>query len=236
MNCNKPSEINQKQVFVACIDFKKDRLNFREALVLAQQGMRKFPYSYHLRLNKALLLESLGNSRAAEKELIGLIYLYPNRQELHNYLGRIFYETNKSKALLALLSSIALDPDNEIGQENLIFVKRLLDRNPLREKPSVNRSSLTSFQIDDFEIINQRLSRLSKNKTTAASKLEDRLGLFFETLNNYKHRKEGFFWEFYAPHYINIYKKNLTKDFANYISENQNGKRSAQMKFDFGTK
>lgn len=216
--CNHPVRINQKDVFVNCIDYKKDKFDYREALELAQQGIKKFPYNYKLRLKKALLFENLGNSTAAEKELIGLIKLYPNRQELHNYLGRIYYDKDRSKALLSLLKSIAIEPQNELGKENLIFVKRLLDGRPMDFGVISSTSKLDAFKVDDFDVINNTLRHLPRQRNITIEDLNIRLNIFFEALEHYTHRREGFFWEYYVPQYVSIYKENKTSTYVYYLS------------------
>ncbi|MGI9527325.1 MAG: hypothetical protein ACR2MS_09475 [Weeksellaceae bacterium] len=217
MICNKPFEIDRKEVFVDCIEYKKEKMNFREALDIASQGIRKYPYSYNLRLKRALLLENLGNTAFSEKELIGLIKLYPEKQELHNYLGRIFYEKDKSKALLALLTSIAIEPNNSMSRENLLFVKRMLRGRTMYAHIAKSDSPLSSFKIDDFDIINYKLDRMDKSLGVSLNNLPERLDFFFKTLHEYDHRKEGFFWEYYAQKFISIYVNDKTDEFASHL-------------------
>lgn len=211
--------VDKESTLKLCKSIYTEKHRYREALRVIEIAQRKFPYSYEVRLQKALALNDLGSYHEATKEIAGLIQLYPEKFELHNYLARIQYNHDKVKSVMPFIISVLIDPEHPQAAENIIFIKRLLHpKTNLREGVSNTNYVLRNTGLDNFDLVKYHLSKTTEsNELNSQNYLTERISLLCEALQLTSHNRKGFFWETYASYFMHIEQKDQIELMVNHM-------------------
>ena len=225
--------VDTRETFVYCKAVYTQKNNYRQALNVIEIAQKKFPYSYDVRLQKALALQDLGSSSYAQKELIGLLKLYPSKPDLHNYLARIQYGNDRVTSLMSFIMSVMLNPNDKETKENLIFAKRLLNTKPMSwEINSTKAQKLTCTGKNSFDLVHYELT----HNTTGTSIKDDRdylierITVLAEALETTNHSKSGYFWDFYGEYFIELNKQDLVAAAVDMMLNNDNNPDAENLK------
>ncbi|MDO5656312.1 MAG: hypothetical protein Q4G27_09255 [Flavobacteriaceae bacterium] len=212
--------VMNEQTFLYCQAVYHRKNNHRQALSVIEMAGRKFPYSYHVRLQKALALQHIGSTDESTRELTGLLQLYPNKFELHNYLARIQYDKDRIKSVMPFIVSVIVEPRNPVAKENLVFIKRLLNNKNLPFELSEHADlALINTGDNNFELVSYELRSNSKgvNDRSERDYLIHRIGVLTSGLEKTSHLKRGFFWDFYGSYMAELNAHNLIDTAVDHI-------------------
>ncbi|MFV0531065.1 MAG: tetratricopeptide repeat protein [Flavobacteriales bacterium] len=237
--CSKETAQLDEQTFIKCghaYEFDKNEIN---AAKFYDLGLKKYPNSFQIRYEKAILFLNNNKDYEASITLLPLLQHYKDNILLHNAIGRIEYNQNRTAALMALIMSEFLDPDSKYSQQNIISIKELFKRKAFvkTSSSSENKMSLHNTynssgtqkklsKINDFNHTDFILSTQSivgnfdiKDEIKLLTKQFDFLGISLKETN---HLKKGEYWTFYAPIFIKIQENNLSETAAYYLLKDKN--------------
>ncbi len=144
----------------------------------------------------------------AKKYLENAITLQPDFPIAHNQLGRLVYKQNRTASFMALFFYNLLAPHSIEASQNLSYLKELLIRPVFtashNEKPLDDFSSVDAI-MNAKNSINQSLS----NDYPAYFLM--RLDWLCISLMENSADQTSFFWRFYAPYFIDMYKLHYSK-------------------------
>lgn len=224
--------VEKAETFIFCKSVYSHKYDFREALKVIEIAQKKHPYSYDIRLEKALALHDLGSSTDAAKELIGLIKLYPDKFELHNYMARIQYNNDRVKSVMPFIVSVMTDPNNPQATENITFIKRLLSSKSMSwELESKNNQTLSYTGADNFDMVKYQLTRDSRNdEANTRAFLINRIDTLCKAIEQTDHNKSGFFWDYYAKYFLALKHENLIPTAVDYMLHPGNSMQFQRLK------
>ncbi len=225
-NCKIQSLKKQAQnpQIVKCSKAFTESMQYQSALQSIEIAYAREPYNYNIRLQRVLALNNVGNQKKAEEDLKRLIKLYPEKAELHNYLARLQFPQHRVPALMAFLWSMNTEGKENFYRENSPYVKRLLSSDfSIKEiKSNESASNFTSrhgmiypVSSEDFTHAEFELNTTSSQYTVYNfNSLVQKINSLGKGLKETTHLKSGFYWETYAPYFIELYDKHLTKAFV----------------------
>lgn len=205
--------IEDESSFVFCKRVYTQNFDPRKALEILNIGSEKFPYNYDIRLQKVLTYQDLKEYDLASKELSGLIHLYPERQDLHNYMARIQFNQNKVESIMPFVFVAMIAPKSPQSKENRIYLKRLLSKRNF-DVDRLKKKDQNNFMEVAGEMNASSFGMLEKNEI---EKYARRLNVFCLALKKHKKHKEGLFWDYYAPYFIELNNQNLVISATKYI-------------------
>lgn len=170
-------------------------------------------YLIHYELAIALIKDR--DFSRAKRQLINTIALMPNFASPHNLLGRLVYKKNRTASFMALCFYNLLAPGSIQARRNISYLKELSSRlvssvNRRGEKTAKHGIAYRSAA-NDFSSIDLILN--AENSMNKAFPVDDpdyfltRFNWFCESLQENSKDQSGFFWKFYAPYFIDIYKR-----------------------------
>lgn len=231
--------VKNKNTFLYCKSIYSQQIQYREALQVMDIAEKKFPYSYEVRLQKALALQQMGSNKEAGEILSGLIQLYPDKFELHNYMARLEYSNDRIKSLMPFIVSVIIQPNGSTSQENLIFIKRLLDSRGFERRSPRGAKMIQPVGENNFDLVNYEIAYNSHGTQEKNTKvyLTQRMNIFLNALSNTTCNKEGFFWNFYGRYFTEMEKQNLIESAVNQMLNKDNlpkDRRLQQLNASFG--
>ncbi len=161
--------------------------------------MNNYMIQYELALT---YIEKRDHTRI-EKHLENAITLQPDFALPHNLLGRLEYKKNRTPAFMALCFYNLLTPQAEESRDNLLYLKELLSRIVLTTPHSADLPN-------DFSSVDLSLNAKNTINSSFSNGRPDYFLMRFNWLcraliENSAHQA-GFFWNFYAPYFIDVYK------------------------------
>lgn len=202
-----------------------------EAIEIYNQGIELFPDYYQLYFNKGVTLSSLQEFEKAELSFQNAVLYNPEHASSHNALARISL-INKTNipALLAFGRFFVEEPQGARAKLNLPFIKKLMSANVERTGENSVTINIDSNMLNsdneekkanDFSAIELMLSMAAALDYEEKNKGKTEVELFIEkfknicaTLKDVKHDNFGFYWEYYAPYFINMKESDLIEPFA----------------------
>ena len=201
-----------------------------KALSIYTDGIKKFPTFYQLYYNKAITLEKVQKHDESLICLQKTVSLKPNLSSSHNLIGRIQLANNQRiPSLLAFCRFMTLEPLTDRGKENLKSIQILMKGNVEKTGDNstaihVDPATLTKSKEYSFSTQELALSMATAldndarfaNKTEVEQfirKFDNICGSLKESKANYS----GFYWDYYAPYFIEMKDKQLIETFA-YVS------------------
>lgn len=212
-----------------------DALNKTDSSILIyDEGIKLFPNYHKLYFNKGVTFSSVKKYDDAIFCFQKAVSLDPAFPGAHNAVGRVEYWSGKNiPALLAFCRFFVLEPQSGRAKENLGYIQKILVSNVEQKKDnsitvsidskmlnaindSANQSTENNFASTEFLL--QIGSALDYDKKYANETEVERFIRKFEvicsSLKETKENKRGFFWEFYAPYFIEMYDKNFIETFG----------------------
>lgn len=211
--------VDKAETFIFCKSVYTHKYDYRKALNVIEIAQKKYPYSYNIRLEKALALNDLGSHTTASKEIIGLIKLYPNKFELHNYLARIQYENDRVMSVMPFIFSVIINPSNPQASENITFIKRLLSSRLMNWEVDSNAMETLGYtRPNSFDFVKYKLIRDAKyNESDTRLFLINKIYLLANALEETPHNKNGFFWNYYAQYFSELKSERLIETAVDYM-------------------
>ncbi len=187
-----------------------------KGIALADEGLKRFPYSSKIRYAKALTYMNAKKFEEARPVLYDAIKNNPFYQRAHYQLGFVYYNEGKIiPCFLAMVFTASLDPESDYGKSAVKILEEL----------SANGISLPAAKVKnikedgDFGTLEDLF--VSKIATKEGFKSEYKpnytllrqLSLVLDQLQ-YNGADNGFAMQFYAPFFLSVKDQKLTKTFG----------------------
>lgn len=227
-----PDDEDLKYVYSTCADAYDGLKQIDKALSLYDEGIKKFPDFYQIHFNKGIALAGVKRYDEAILCFQKSVTLNPRHPGSHNAIARLLNGKKRIPALMAYCRFFVLEPESQRAKENLVGVQSLLKGNvektgknsitinidPEMLADTVKNGKVTenSFSITDMILsMDAALDFDKKNKKKTETQLFQRkLETVCASLKEMKKDNFGFYWEYYAPYFIEMKDRNLTETFS----------------------
>ena len=225
-----------KSVFITWGNSLDEMGQQKQALGIYEEGISKFPDSPQLYLNKGITLTRLGRYDRALKSMEKTIELNPYHANAHNLIGRLNYHEHPVQSILAFSRFLLIEFEGARAEENLQLVQSIFKRNTASidvDSSKVNISipeklieeiENTKCHVNDFKQIEMQLSLLNSLDFNDDYKKKDVYNQFAMKLDHLlmkmaesKKDMKGFYWDYYAPYFIEMKEKGFLNLFSHLI-------------------
>lgn len=206
-----------------------DNLNkYDEAVEVFKQGIFRYPDAAMLRFNLGIAYYKHKVYDEAKGCFQNALRLNPNHASSHLYLGYLMDEQKaRIPAVLAYSRFLLLEPKGERAQTALKLLTGRMKENVEKGKgKNINvymdpqKVNDTSF-MDNFYLVDMVLTLAAAMDYDDASKDKNEIGLFVSkfasmcrSLEEQRPHNKGFFWEYYAPYFIEMEKRDFIEPFG----------------------
>ena len=198
-----------------------------KALDVYDEGIKRFPRASLLYFNKAITLSNMGKKAEAEKQVELAIRYNPGHASSHRTLSILQKDKNRIYSLLASLYFMAIEPTGKRAAERLQEIEKLMGANvEKKEGKGVNITLPAAKDGSENEPNNFHSLELAVSMAVALgyeekfrdeprpAKMQRILGVMIERLGNNQQKGIGFGWEFYAPFFVELKKKDYVEVFC----------------------
>ncbi|MEA4841446.1 MAG: tetratricopeptide repeat protein [Bacteroidales bacterium] len=204
-----------------------------KALAIYDQGSMLFPTYYGLYFNKAITLIGMKKYDDAILSLQQSIKCNPNHIRSHTVLSRILLAFDQRiPSIFANSRALILEPEGDRAKENFANLQKIMKGNAkMKDDGTVeinySKDMLPDSTVNhavkenDFSLTDVLLPMLagldfdSKYKNTSdVEKLSRKFKSFCESLKETQKENYGFYWDYYAPYFIEMNDKDLVLTFA----------------------
>ena len=196
-NENRSNFINNK---ATALIGKKE---YQAAIDVLNEGVKSYPKKYLFQYNLGIAYEGLKNYKKAVEAFQESIIINPYHQTSHLKLGLLAYQEGKiTKALMCFDFYLLLNLDGAGATKKLSTINTLLASKNNAEKPKSNLAFENDHDFDQVDLIlDNHLALNKKYKISNKIKLAvvKQNHVFFEKLEKYKSKEEGFWDQKYLP-------------------------------------
>ena len=208
-----------------------DKLNNPgKSVKIYNEGIKQFPNYYSLYYNKGITLVGIPKLEESLECFEKSISLKPDHPRSNLAIGSVCTKLNKViPAMMAYCRLISIEPGSDRSKEALENIQILMSRNIKKtgENNVTIQISEDMFNVDnkkqktdDFSSVELALTMTSaldydsamKGKKPVESFLR-KFDIVCSTLKETRSVNKGFFWDYYAPYFIEMKDKNLTTTF-----------------------
>ena len=203
------------------------------AIKTYDEGIKKYPDYYQLYFNKAIALFNTKENEKAAEAFQTATKLNPDHAASYNALA-VLDKSNRIASILASCRYLILDNKSIRAKVNLASVVTLAKRGVSQkedktisvavDQKSVDQINSKTIVPNDFSITDVALTLAAaldydeKNKDkTEVQKFADKFTSMCQTMKESKKDKNGYYWDFLAPYFIEMNDKKLVEPFANII-------------------
>jgi len=231
-----PGDIGLKTVYVTYGNALDGLKKTDRSIEVYDEGIKQFPDYYQLYFNKGISLSSVKKYDEAILCFQKSSILNPKHASSHNAIARLANINNKRiSSLLAYCRFLIIEPQSNRAKENLSSLQKIMKgsvEETGKESITINISSdllgdttangkpkENSFTSTDLILsMDAALDYDKKNKKkTDVEKFTRKFETVCASLKETKKDNYGFFWEYYAPYFIEMNDKKFSEVFA-YIS------------------
>lgn len=204
-----------------------------QALKIYDEGLKKYPDYYQLHFNKGITLVNAKENEKAIASFQQATKLNPNHSSSFNALA-ILGQSNRIASILAFSRYLVIDNKSGRAKGNFDTLIKLMNKGVSQSGDKSVSVSIDSATLDkvnkkkkgenDFSSTDMILSMASaldyddKNKDkTEVQKFISKFETLCRSLSETQKNQKGYYWEFLAPYFIEMEKKNLTEPFAYHI-------------------
>lgn len=203
------------------------------ALKIYDDALIKHPNYYQLYFNKGITLFNTKQNDKAIQAFQKATELNPNHASSYNALA-VLSSSNRIASILASSTYLILDNKTSRAKGNLDAIIAQMKKGVSQKEDnsislSIDEETLKNIEKNkntenDFSSVDLSLSMSSaldfdeKNKDkTEIQKFTDKYKTMCQVMDEVKKNKKGYYWEFLAPYFIEMNKKNLIEPFTNII-------------------
>lgn len=228
-----PKDNSLKNVYVTYGNALDELKKTDEAFAVYDNGLKVFPEYYQLHFNKGITSSSIRKYDDAILSFQRAILINPKHASSNNAIARLEkINGRKIPAVLAFCRFLITEPQSERAKENLNSLKELINANV--KKTGENSVSVTidskilsedtkngKPKENDFsstELISTMDVALDYDEKNVNKTEVENFIRKFETicssLSEMKKNNYGFYWEVFAPYFIEMKKNNLIEPFT----------------------
>lgn len=227
---NHPGEAQLNTVYLTYGNALDELKQTDKALSIYDEGIKKFPTFYQLYFNKAITLERVQKHDESLACLQKSASLKPNHPGSHNLIGRIQFDNNQRiPSLMALCRFMTLEPLTDRAKENLKSIQILMKGNVEKTgdksitinvdpatlaKPKENSFSTQELILSADAALDNDQKNVNK---TAVEQFIRKFDHICASLKESKAINSGFYWDYYAPYFIDMKDKQMIETFT-YVS------------------
>jgi len=228
-----PAENGLKNVYVTYGNALDGQKKTGKALEAYNEGIQLFPDYYQLHFNKGITLSSANKIDEAIECFQKSASYNPAHASSHNALGRYAgFKKQKIPAILAYGRFLSIEPESNRAKENLSALLLLLKGNVEKTGEIALTINISPDLLDDgnskgktkpnnfssTELIlgmSAALDYDDKYKdNTVVEKFIRKMETICSSLNETGENSSGFYWDYYAPYFIEMKKNNLVETFS----------------------
>jgi tetratricopeptide (TPR) repeat protein len=200
-----------------------------KALEIYDRGIKQFPDAYRILFDKGVCLSGAKRYEEALLCFEAAVKLNPRHPGSHNGIARMELTVNhRIPALLSLCRFLILEPEGKRAASNLEYVQAIMKGNVEKTgKKSITVSvspdmlDTSAAKPDNFSSTGLILAMDAAldydkkyKKLSPAEQFLRKFNTACSSLAETRSKGHGFFWEFYAPYFIEMKEKNLTETFS----------------------
>jgi tetratricopeptide (TPR) repeat protein len=228
-----PNDKGLRAVYVAYGNAYDGLLKTDKSIAVYNEGIKLFPDNHQLYYNKGVTLSSVRKYEEAMQCFQKSAILKPSHPGTQNAIARVAYDSKmRIPALLAYCRFLVLEPMSDRAKENVADVQKILMGNVKKtgEKSvtinigaemlgDVNKKGKAienNFRSTDLILsMSAALDYDEKNKNKKPVELFlSKMETLCASLSETKKDNFGFFWEYYAPYFVEMKKKKFLETFA----------------------
>ena len=228
-----PKEDDLKDIFVICGNAYDESGKTKKAIEIFDEGIAMFPDFFLLYFNKGVSLTSIKKYDEAVLCFQKSMIYNPSHSSSHNAIARVLDMKGEIiPALLAYLRFLVIEPQGNRAVANITGMQRLMKSTTKQNDDNAISLNINTdmmgdtIQTDkkkenDFTSIETLLSEsnnlLSVKKNRKKSEVERFLlqfDLVCSSLAEQQNSNHGFYWNYYAPYFIEMEKRNFTLTFG----------------------
>lgn len=204
-----------------------------QSIEIYDEGIKQFPDYYQLYFNKGITLASVKKYNEAILCFQKAVLINPKHASSHNAIARLSNISDKRiPSLLAYCRFLVVEPQGNRAKENLESLQKLMKGNVeetgknsitinispdmLSDSTKNGNAMENSFKSTDLILAMDAgldYDKKNKNKTDVEQFIRK-----FETvcasLKEIRKDNYGFFWDYYAPYFVEMKDKNLIETFG----------------------
>jgi Tfp pilus assembly protein PilF len=213
--------------------------NTKKSLDIYNEGIKQFPDYYALYYNKGITLTRVSKLEESLNCFEKAVSIKPNHPGSNYAIGTVCITLHKRiPALMAYCRLIVIEPESERSKQALTNIKLMMSDNV---KKTDDKNITVNVNDDMLDVSNKKkmpnnFSGAELNLTmasaldydsatkslTAVENFKRKIDIVCETLKETRTNNTGFFWDYYAPYFIEMKDKDLTTVFS-YIAFSSSG-------------
>lgn len=227
-----PGEKDLRNIYVAYGNSCDNLKQSEKAIKVYSDGIKRFPDFHLLYFNKAISLAAIKRYDDAINFLEITTTKKPDHANSHNLLARLLDDKHmRIPALMAYGRVLVLEPTGKRAVENLSYVNKLMNahvektgdntisiampRDMLDDKKKDRKKGNDFKTVDLILTLDAALDYDSANKDkTPTEQFIRKLESVCSAFEEMKETNRGFYWEYYAPYYIELKKKKMIEPFV----------------------
>lgn len=230
---NHPKENNLKNIYVTYGNSLDILKKTDEALKIYEEGIKAFPDYYQLYFNKGVSYSSVRKYNEAILSFQQAVLINPKHASSCNGIARLeMINGKKIPSILSFCRFLIIEPQTERSKQNLSSLKELLNSNVTKTGEKSISITLDPDKMSDFskkgkakendfsstELVSTLDAALDYDEKNANKTEVENFIRKFETIcssmSETKKNNFGFYWEVYAPYFIEMKNNNLIVPFA----------------------
>lgn len=231
-----PGNENLKYIYVAYGNAYDALKKPEKSIDKYNEGIKFFPDFYQLYFNKGISLVGLQEFDDALSCFHKSIMINPLHASSHNAIARISaLKNNKIQSIMAYCRFLSIENQGNIAVENLLNLNKLFTSNVketgknsvtinissdmLKDTTASGKRKENNFSSTDLILtLSSSLDFEQKNKKKSDVEVFiNKMELMCSSLKESKKDNFGFYWEYYAPFFIELHEKKLIEPFAYYL-------------------
>ncbi|WP_305952718.1 tetratricopeptide repeat protein [Emticicia oligotrophica] len=204
-----------------------------QSIAVYDKGLVHFPEFYQLYFNKGVTLVSVKKYDDAMANFQNAVLCNPGHGSSHNAIARLSAMKEKDMhAILAFSRFLVVEPQSTRSQENIKFLLETMKFNVEqtgKKSVTINISESLfsdttatgaptedSFATTELILMTEAALDYDKKlkKQTEVEKFLRKINTMCDSMKEVQAKNHGFFWEYYAPYFIEMKNKNHTETFA----------------------
>lgn len=228
-----PNDNSLKNVYVTYGNDLDELKKTDEAFAIFDEGLKVFPEYYQLHFNKGITYSSIRKYDEAILSFQQAILINPKHASSNNAIARLEkMNGRKIPAILSFCRFLVTEPQSARAEENLNSLKELMSANvkktgeksitvtidPKMLSDNTKKEKIKDNDFSTTELISTMdialdFDEKNINKTEVQNFIRK-----FETIcasmSEMKKKNFGFYWDVYAPYFIEMKKNNLIEPFG----------------------